>query len=129
MKKDIRSRADIELLVNAFYEKVLADEQLGFIFKEKANVNWPTHLPAMYNFWENIILHTGTYEGNPMHLHQHLHHLSPLTKEHFEQWNQLFITTVNNLFDGANARLAIRRAISISLLIRTNILTSQDKEK
>ncbi|MEP6711657.1 MAG: group III truncated hemoglobin, partial [Ferruginibacter sp.] len=69
MKKDIQTRADIEQLVKAFYEKVATDKELGLIFLELAQENWETHLPAMYNFWENIILFTGTYEGNPMNLH------------------------------------------------------------
>ena len=88
MKKDIENRTDIELLVNIFYAKVVKDEQLGFIFQEIAKVNWQTHLAIMYDFWENIILFTGTYQGNPMNLHQHLHHIAPLKASHFQQWNQ-----------------------------------------
>ncbi len=121
MKKDIKNRADIELLVNVFYSKVLADKQLGFIFQNMAKVNWSTHIPTMYNFWENIILFTGTYEGNPMNLHQHLHHITPLNESHFNQWNHLFTTTVDELFEGANASLAKQRAISISGIIAEKI--------
>ncbi len=121
MKKDIKNRTDIELMVNVFYSKVLADEQLGFIFHDMAKVNWATHLPTMYNFWENIILFTGTYEGNPMNLHQHLHHITPLNESHFTQWNLLFTTTVDELFEGENAGLAKRRAISISGIIAEKI--------
>jgi hemoglobin len=73
MKKDITARPDIELLVNTFYEKIAADQQLGYIFNDVAKVNWQKHLPVMYDFWENIILFTGSYQGNPMNLHQHLH--------------------------------------------------------
>lgn len=125
MKKDIENRNDIELLVNIFYSKVLADKQLGFIFQQMAKVNWSTHLPAMYDFWENIILFTGSYKGNPINLHQHLHHITPLNETHFEQWNQLFICSVNELFEGKNAQLAIQRAISISGIIKTKILEHQ----
>jgi hemoglobin len=114
MKKDIENRNDIELLVDRFYEKVLSDQQLGLIFRETANNNWSTHLQVMYNFWENIILFTGTYEGNPMNLHQHLHHLQPLNAAHFDQWNQLF--------EGEKADLAKQRAISISEIIKKKIL-------
>ena len=32
MKKDIENRKDIELLVNRFYDKVIADQMIGFIF-------------------------------------------------------------------------------------------------
>lgn len=125
MKKDIKNRTDIELLVNIFYEKIVTDEQLGFIFQEIAKVNWSTHLPAMYNFWENIILFTGTYEGNPMNLHKHLHHITPLNETHFDRWNQLFICTVDELFEGKKANLAKQRAISISGIIKEKILEYQ----
>lgn len=122
MKKDIKTRKDIELLVNTFYEKVSADKELGFIFKEVAKVNWSTHLPAMYNFWENIILFSGNYEGNPLNLHKHLHHIKPLKDTHFDQWNKLFIRTIDELFEGTNASLAKLRAISISDILMKNIM-------
>jgi len=125
MKKDIVNRTDIELMVNIFYTKVKADKELGFIFQKVARVNWSTHLPAMYNFWENIILFTGSYEGNPMNLHKYLHHIKPLNKAHFDQWNYLFINTVDELFQGTRANLAKERALSISRLIKENILEYQ----
>ena len=125
MKYDIVCRTDIELLVNVFYEKVIADKQLNFIFEEMAKVNWATHLPAMYNFWENIILFTGSYEGNPLNLHKHLHHITPLEEAHFNTWNRLYISTVDELFEGPNATLAKLRAISISDVIKKNILEFQ----
>jgi len=125
MKKDIRNRSDIELLVNTFYEKIKADKELGFIFQEVAHVNWSAHLPVMYDFWENIILYTGTYEGNPMNLHRHLHHITPLNENHFDQWNHLFSGTVDELFEGVNANLAKQRAISISVCMKEKILEDQ----
>ena len=125
MKYDIVCRTDIELLVNVFYEKVIADKQLNFIFEEMAKVNWATHLPAMYNFWENIILFTGSYDGNPLNLHKHLHHITPLEEAHFITWNRLYISTVDELFEGPNATLAKLRAISISDVIKKNILEFQ----
>ena len=92
--KKLRNRKDIELLVNEFYNKVKTDVVIGYIFTEVAIVNWEKHLPRMYDFWENSIFYTGTYEGNPMELHKHLHRIMPLTTEHFAQWNKLFTTTV-----------------------------------
>ena len=129
MKKDIENRADIELLVNTFYEKVLADKLLGIIFQKVAKVNWSTHLPVMYNFWENIILFTGTYEGNPMNLHKHLHHIKPLNKAHFDQWKSLFISSLDELFEGPKATLARHRTLKISNIIMGNLLEYQKEVK
>ena len=125
MIKDIVNRIDIELLVNYFYGKIVESKELGFIFQEVAKVNWSTHLPIMYDFWENIILFTGTYEGNPMNLHQHLQRIAPLNETHFFQWNKLFIGTVDELFAGEKANLAKQRAISISRILKEKILAYQ----
>jgi len=121
VKKDILNRADIEILVNTFYRKVLADKLLGFIFQDVAKVNWNLHLPVMYDFWENVIFYSGSYEGNPLHLHKHLHHITPLGRSHFDRWNKLFVSTVDGLFMGPNAELIKERALNISEIIRLQL--------
>lgn len=122
MKKDIENRNDIELLVNSFYDKVKADLVIGFIFNDIARVNWKRHLPVMYDFWENTLLYTGGYTGNPMEIHRRLNQLIPLTTEHFNQWTYLFTSTVDELFTGEKADLAKQRAISISTVMQIKIL-------
>lgn len=129
MKKDIENRTDIELLVNTFYRKVKADKKLGYIFNNVALLNWSTHFLIMYNFWENAILFTGTYEGNPINLHKHLNRIQPLNKTHFNRWNTLFVRTVNELFKGSKADLAKERALKISGIISENIQEYQKKLK
>jgi hemoglobin len=122
MKKDITSRADIEVLVNSFYDKVKQDELLGYIFTDIAQVNWEKHLPVMYDFFENMLFYTGSYTGNPMELHRKINRLLPLTREHFQQWEFLFCTTVDQLFEGATATLVKQRALSISAVMKIKIL-------
>ena len=122
MKKDIESREDIEQLVNSFYERIKEDDAIGYIFNDIVKVNWEKHLPVMYNFWENSLFYTGSYEGNPMELHKHLHKVTRLTKEHFKQWTLLFINTVDKLFEGKTANLAKQRAISIATVMQVKIL-------
>ena len=121
MKKDIESRDDIELLVKSFYEKVKIDPVIGSIFTDIARVNWEKHLPVMFDFWENTIFYTGSYLGNPMKSHQNLNKLFPLTKEHFSRWNQLFASTIDELFEGDKAVLAKQRAISISTVMQLKL--------
>ena len=118
MRKDIENRADIELLINSFYDKVRADGVIGYIFNEVVSVDWPQHMPTMYNFWEGVILYTGNYSGNPMAVHKHLNALEPLTPEHFKRWLQLFVTTVDAFFAGEKAELAKQRALSIAMSIQ-----------
>jgi hemoglobin len=124
MKKDIETKEDIKLLVDCFYQTVLADETLAYIFTDIAKVNWQKHLPIMYSFWENTLFYTGTYNGNPMELHKHLHQLTPLTATHFKQWLLHFNTTVDELFNGDKATLAKQRALSIATVMQIKIIAA-----
>ncbi len=121
MKNDIAGRKDIEQLINSFYDKVRADELIGYIFSDVANVDWPHHMPIMYDFWESIIFYTGQYSGNPMLVHTNLNKQVPLTSAHFTRWMQLFTATVNELFEGEKAELAKQRALSISTTIQIKL--------
>jgi hemoglobin len=129
MKLDILSRKDIILLVNHFYSKIKVDFTLGFIFNEVANVNWEKHLPIMYNFWENTLFYTGSYSGNPINLHIHLHHLTPLNSTHFDQWNKLFTEAVDEKFVGMNADLIKQRAFSISMVLAQKVAQTKKLEQ
>ncbi len=119
MKQDITNKQDIILLIDAFYEQVKTDAVIGYFFTE---VNWEAHLPRMYDFWENVVFHTGDYDGNPMIRHQKLHQKSPMRTEHFEHWLILFCQTVDGLFEGAQAEVIKQRAESITTIMQHKIL-------
>jgi hemoglobin len=119
MKTDILSRKELEILINSFYEKVKTDPILGPLF---AHVNWAKHLPVIYAFWENALFYTGGYLGNPLLIHKAFNDRNPLCKEQFKQWEYLFTTTVDELFQGEKAELAKQRAISISTVMQVKIL-------
>lgn len=122
MKKDIETRKDVEQLVDRFYTKVRQDETIGFIFNDIARVNWEKHLPVMYDFWENTLFYTGSYDGNPMKIHQDLHRRIPFTEYHFNQWLKLFTDTLDELFEGVITEMARQRALSISTIMKIKIL-------
>lgn len=121
MKKQIENRLDIEHLVDSFYDKVKKDELIRSFFTDVVSVNWEKHLPVMYNFWDNIIFHTGSYSGNPMQVHMQMHSRAPMRKEHFDRWLSLFLETVDELYEGDNAELAKQRAISIATVMQIKI--------
>jgi hemoglobin len=129
MKRDIESRKDIELLIVRFYEKIKTDSMLGPIFTEVAKVNWEKHLPIMIGFWDNALFYNGTYSGNPMKTHQHLHHIFPLNEEHFKQWLFLFSSSVNELFSGKNAILINQKALNIATVLQAKIFSEHFREK
>lgn len=128
MKKDIETRDDIIQLVNLFYDKVKPDETIGYFFSKTVQVDWEKHLPVMYNFWENIIFHVGGYTGNPMKHHISLHQKSAIKKEHFNRWIQLFVETVDELFEGVKAEQAKQRALSIATVMQINIAQLPNQE-
>lgn len=107
MKNDISNRQDIQTLVNNFYEKVQADELLAPVF---SHVNWPHHLPIMYDFWSSMLLGDQSYRGNPFQKHLSL----PIQPRHFERWLELFRQTVKENFSGEKADEVVLRAESIA---------------
>lgn len=105
--KEIVDRADVELLVNRFYDKVRVDELLGPVF---ANIHWPEHLPTMYNFWSSMLLGDQSYRNSPFAKHVALN----IGAMHFERWLQLFSETVDENFKGERAEEVKARAHSIA---------------
>ncbi len=107
MKKDILDRSDIINLVDLFYDKVTKDELLAPVFR---HVDWPQHLPTMYNFWSSMLLGDQTYQGNPFQKHVHL----TIDSSHFNRWLELFRLTVDEHFAGFKADEVKSRATSIA---------------
>lgn len=119
--KDIETRADIERLIDTFYEKVRNDETIGYIFNDIANVNWEQHLPVMYSFWSSMLLDEQSFEGNVMQKHIELSSRAPFTQKEFSAWLTFFKSTVDELFSGDKADEAKSRAESIAGLMQIKI--------
>jgi hemoglobin len=120
VKHDITQREDIKVLVDSFYEKVNADPLLGPVF---SHVNWPHHLPIMYEFWSSMLLGDQTYRGNPLQRHLHL----AIDKNHFAQWLVLFRETVDQNFTGRKAEEAKMRAQSIAGIFQLKMRLLNDR--
>lgn len=121
MKKDIADRTDIELLMNAFYGKLLTDERIGYIFTDVAKLDLTTHIPIIADFWESVLLNKNVYHNNAMKVHLDLNDRTVLTKEHFDGWLTHFNATVDALFEGDIATLAKQRARSVATLMQIKI--------
>lgn len=129
MKKDITGSADIQWMVNRFYDKIKEDKTVGFIFTDVMKINWEKHLPVLYRFWENALFYTGGYDGNAMKKHLQINKVITLQKKHFTRWLQLFNETVDEYFEGEKASLAKQRAHSIAILMQIKIKEASLKEK
>lgn len=124
MKHDIANRADIELLVNTFYDKVKVNEKIGFIFNEVAKVNWDLHLPKIQAFWASMLFGENSFSGNPMTTHIELSKQTSMTETEFSEWLRLFNETVDELFVGLNADDIKFRAANIARLMLYKIQTT-----
>jgi len=121
MKKDIGNREDLLLLVTRFYEKLLADPAINYLFTDVANIDLSHHLDTLVDFWDNILFQSDVYRKNAMQPHLVLHQQSPLQKHHFETWLKYFDETVDELFEGEKAFLAKERALSIATVMQIKI--------
>jgi hemoglobin len=111
---DITDRADCERLVRAFYERALTDTMIGYLFTDVAHLDLDEHVPRISAFWETILLGAQSYGGGAFAPHASLHRLSPLRGAHFARWLTLWSDTVDELFAGPRAELAMAHALRVA---------------
>ena len=104
------SEAMIQRLVEAFYERVLRDPELGPVFRAALSQRWDEHLQTMVAFWSSVALRTGRYSGKPHVAHAHL----PLTTDLFERWLRLFEVTAEDVCGPDAAAFFVDRAHRIA---------------
>ena len=126
MPNDIRTREDVERLVESFYAQATADDTIGHLFTDVARVDFARHLPLMYDFWETLLFGVRKYRGNAMRAHFDLNDRVPLVAEHFRRWLQIWEGTVDALFAGENAESAKEKAryIARSIQLRLGAATA-----
>lgn len=120
MKLDIASRADVELLVNTFYEKVHNEPKLAPAFRMPEE-QWNSHVQRTYNFWDNWLFNTGAYNGGMMWVHAQKHNEHPLTTDLFERWLALWFMAVDELFEGKNATFVKNKALEIGQIMNAKL--------
>ena len=121
MKKDISNREDLLKLLTLFYNKLLADRSIGYLFTDVAKIDLHHHLDILVNFWDSVLFQNDVYRKNAMQPHLLLHQKSPLQEHHFQTWLGYFNETVNELFEGEKAFLAKERALSIATVMQIKI--------
>lgn len=121
MKKDISAREEIIELLERFYSTAFSDDMIGHFFTEVVPLNLETHIPVIADFWEAIVFNTQAYRKNVMEVHQHIHHLSAIKKEHLDRWLEIFAATIDETYEGRNAELMKQRARSIATLMNIKL--------
>jgi hemoglobin len=110
-------------LIKAFYAKVRKDEMLGPIFNPIIK-DWDSHEIHIASFWERNLFFSGDFEGNPLKKHQEVDafHDNIITMEHFGQWINLWLETINESYEGEIAEKAKRMARKMASFLFMNIV-------
>ena len=101
-KHDIATPADIQVLVDAFYDKLRSQPYLSSLFDQLSPRDWRHHLFMMERFWNSVLLKSVTYTGHPLILHA----LLPDQQAQAPQWVHLFHEAVEEHFTGPTAAAA-----------------------
>ena len=104
---DIKTKSDIEILINAFYFRLLQIPEMKVVFE---GINFESHLPNIIHFWSFVLLDESGYKTNVFEKHTHL----PIKLHHFDIWLNVFIQTTDELFLGETADLAKQRALVLT---------------
>lgn len=97
--------AAVEWMVRAFYQRGLADEVLGPVFRGAIH-DWEHHIRLVADFWSNSLYGTGRYQGNAFAPHMKLR----FEPEAFEHWLAAFEPAARESLPHEDADKAIRIA-------------------
>ena len=120
-KKDIEVRADLESMLDSFYQKVFKDDLISHFFLEVVPLNLESHLPVITDFWESVLLDARGYRKNVMEIHLNISQKSKISKAHLDRWVKIFSETVDERFEGPKATLAKQRATSIATMMHLKL--------
>lgn len=108
------NKESIDKLMDIFYDKIKADNNLGPIFKSKigeSKEEWKHHKDKISNFWQGQLLRQGNYSGQPMKAHIDL---PPFPQEFFSIWLNLFSQSLDIVFDDNCKSIFLKRAQMIA---------------
>lgn len=114
MKRDIETYEDVLQLISRFYDRLLVDEQISHFFIE---LDLEKHIHHVADFWAFVLIDQAGYANNMMTAHSKLE----LKASDFERWLVLFHDTINELFEGEKANLAIERSKLIAWTMKSKM--------
>ncbi|TNJ42433.1 group III truncated hemoglobin [Tamlana fucoidanivorans] len=127
-KKDLKTRADVYLLVSSFYDKIREDKELGPFFNNLIQ-DWPAHIENLTDFWESSLFLKTRYLGNPLEAHVKVDRENNhcITERHFGLWLNLWFETINELFEGDYAENAKHRARKMGTFLYMKIFEARQQ--
>lgn len=118
---DIQTPEDLHLLVATFYEKLLSDPSINYIFTDVVKIHLEEHLPILVTFWSQAILGTGGYTKNLTQIHLDVNDKEYLSPELFKIWLNLFFKSVDENFKGENSEKIKTQALQIATIMQIKI--------
>jgi hemoglobin len=113
------THAQLRTLIDAFYERVRADERLGPIFAAHVS-DWEAHSARLTDFWSSLMLGSGRYKGNPFAMHQPF--AGHLDVALFERWLELWALTTAEQFPEDLAAEFQRKARRVAESLKAGLL-------
>ena len=120
-KNDVQNRSDIDNIVVRFYDAMLKDSIIGFIFTDVIKIELEHHLPIIVDFWEDSLFRSKSYTGNTLQKHLDVSAKIPLKPGHFTRWLFLFKQAVDANHAGKNADAMKYRAEMVAKAISASI--------
>jgi len=99
------AQATVERMVRLFYERALADEVLGPIFRGAIH-DWEAHIATVRDFWSGVLHGTDRYKGNDFAPHAKLR----FEPEAFDHWLPVFQSAARDALSRQDAEKATRIA-------------------
>ncbi|MFC0283519.1 group III truncated hemoglobin [Camelimonas abortus] len=103
--------ASIRRLVERFYQRVRADDELGPVFNDAVH-DWPEHLETLTGFWRSVMLGEKRYHGRPVPAH--FRHRARMAPHMFARWLALWRMTAQEIFAPEDAAAFVERAEMIA---------------
>jgi hemoglobin len=119
--KDIETQDDLYFLVDNFYQRLLSDSSISYIFTDVVKIKLEEHLPILVTFWSQAIFDTGGYFKNLTKIHLDINEKEKLTPEIFTIWLNHFNAAVDNNFIGNNAEKIKTQALSLATVMQIKI--------
>ena len=119
--KDILNSDDLHLLVEDFYQKLLFDKSISYIFTDVVKIKLEEHLPILVTFWSQALFDTGGYFNNLTKIHLDISEKEYLTSELFAIWLKHFNAAVDENFSGSNSDKIKTQALSLATVMQIKI--------
>ena len=119
--KDIETQDDLYFLVDHFYQKLLSDASISYLFTEVVKIKLEEHLPILVTFWSQAIFDTGGYFNNLTKIHLDIDQKEKLTPELFTIWLNHFNAAVDENFFGNSAEKIKNQALSLATVMQIKI--------